>query len=231
MVKITQRTSEASRGGFQNIKKVRGVLTTLKDVPPPEGWETDKLQIKGEMEDAVILERFEEGDDFELKDGKFTWYWGYSLTPEDAEVRSSPQYSPWMKGAVASAEKMGTVPERLVGSVVTIDKQSVVLFSRRPKKDDDGNDIPKGEDGKYPKVDIVQEIFVFVPDEGADSENFKTYAAEQLVGLGKQAAKRKLITDTRLKQMPELKDKLGDGTLADYLDLDVVDGKFTGKGE
>lgn len=231
MVKITQRTSEASRGGFQNIKKVRGLLVSVKDVPPPEGWETDKLQIKGEMEDAVILERFEEGDDFELKDGKFTWYWGYGLTPEDAETRNSPQYSPWMKGAVASAEKMGTIPEKMVGSVVTIDKQRVVLFSTRPKKDADGNDIEKGEDGKYPKVDVTQEIFVFVPDEGADSENFKDYAAEQLVGLGQKAAKRKLITDTRLKQMFELKDKLNDGTLAEYLDLDIVDGKFVKKGK
>jgi hypothetical protein len=134
-----------------------------------------------------------------------------------------------MKGAVASAEKMGTIPEKLVGSVVTIDKQPIVLFSTRPKKDKDGNDIEKGEDGKYPKVDVVQEIFVFVEDEGTDNENFKTYAAKQLVGLGQKAAKRKLITDTRLKQVPELKDKLADGTLADYLDLEIVDGKFAKK--
>jgi hypothetical protein len=229
VVKITQRTSEASRGGFQNIKKVRGLITSIKDVPPPDGWETDKLQIKGEMEDAVILERFEEGDDFELKDGKFSWYWGYGLTPEDAETKNSPAYSAWMKGAVASAEKMGKIPENFVGTVATIDKQEVVLFSTRPKKDEDGNEIPKGEDGKYPKKDITMEIFCFVPDEDSDSENFKTYAAEQLDGLGQKAAKRKLITDTRLKQMPELKDKLNDGTLAEYLDMEVVEGKFVNR--
>jgi len=48
-----------------------------------------------------------------------------------------------------------------------------------------------------------------------------------VIGLNQKAALRKLLVDQKAKQFPEYKDKLNSGELAEYLDLVVVDDKFT----
>jgi len=219
---FVESSKQAAKGGFRGIKKVRGLVVDIDRVPPPEGWETTKEQIQVRLEEAVVLEMFEGEEEFELRDGKFSFLYPY------AEGDAHPSANgPYMRCLVASAEKLGKKPTDFIGQVVTFAKMPTKLFSTRPNKDAKGNVIEKGEDGKFPLFDVITEdFFSIVADEGADNENTRTYAREAMMGLGKKAALRKLLTDTRLKQLPGLKDKLADGTLAAYLELQVIDGKF-----
>lgn len=229
MGKLYESSKDVSRGGFRAIKKIHAdVLVDLDVVSPPDGWETDKMQVKATMEGAVILEMFPGEGEFELKDGKFTCMWSYGMTQEDYDNDKKPSAGcPWVAVGVKSAEAMGKKPSELVGGPVTIERVPVKLFSHRPKKDDDGNDIEVGEDGKYPLVDVVSEdYFSFVAEDGEGNDAFNDYAREKLSGLTEKAARRKLVTDLRLKQVSELKDKLAAGTLAEFLGMAIVDGKF-----
>jgi hypothetical protein len=227
MGSLTQSTKQAAKSGFQGIKKVRGLLTSLEPVSPPEGWNTDKMQAEAVLGDAAILEMAEGVEEFELKNNKFSCMWNTGLTKEQFDNnQASPKWAPWVCAAVASAEKLGKTPKDFVGTVVTLERQTVKQFSHRPNKDKDGKPIEKGDDGKYPLVDVTTDSFCFVADEGSNSENTKKYAQEILVGLGQKAAQRKLVTDPKLNQFPELKEKFANGTLAEYLELEVVDGKF-----
>jgi len=225
--KLTQTTAQAAKSGFQGIKKVRGLLVSLEPTPAPEGWNTDKMQAEAKLEEASILEMFEGVEEFELKNEKFSCLWNIGLTQEQFDAgQASPKWAPWICAAVASAEKLGKKPQDFIGQVVTLDKQRVEQFKHRPNKDKDGKPIAKGDDGKFPLEVVAIDSFCFVADEGSDSDSTRAYARETLMGLGEKAAKRKLLSDTRLKQLPELKEKLADGTLAEYLELAVVDGKF-----
>jgi len=222
--KFVESSKEAARGGFRGIKKVRGMVLDIDRMPPPEGWDTEKDQIQVKLDDAVVLEMFEGEEDFELKDGKFSFLYPYA----EGDARPSAN-GPYMRCLVASAEKLGKKPSEFIGQVTTFEKLPTKLFSTRPQKDANGKAIPKGEDGKFPLVDVItSDYFCVVEDEGADSENFRQYASEALVGLGQKAARRKIISDPRLKQAEaELKTRLDNGTLAEYLELVVdKDGKF-----
>ena len=210
------KSKDASKGGFRGIKKVRGLVVNMEKVPPPEGWETEKDQIQVSLEDATVLEMFEGEDECELKEGKFNFLYPY------AEGDAKPSANgPYMRCLVASAEKFGKDPTDYIGQVTTFEKLPVVLFKQRDKKQ------PKGEDGKYPLVEVIAEnYFSIIEDETADSENVRTHTQERLNGLTQKASLRALLTDTRLKQYPELKEKLQSGTLAEYLEMEIVDGKF-----
>ncbi len=211
-----ETTKEASKGGFQGIKKIRGLLVKLELVDPPESWETTKKQMQASLEDATILEMAEGEDEFELKDRKFTCLWGYA-----EEGKTPHANSTWIKIAVASAEAMGKRPSQFVGSYILLEKKPIVLFQHRDKKQ------PKGEDGKFPLVDVVMtNYFSFVPDETSDSTNMIEFVKKAVVGLNEKAALRELITNTRIKQFPEFKDACKANTLAEKLGLKLVDGKF-----
>lgn len=227
MGKLTQRTSDAAKGGFSAIESVRGFVVSIEPVPPPDGWNTEYMQAELKMKDAAILKMAEGADEFDLKEGTFTCMWNLGLKQEEFDAdKNSPNWAPWIKGAVASAEALGKTPGDFVGTVATLERKPVILFSSRPNKDDDGNPIEKGKDGKYPKKDVTQDVFCFVTDEGMDSDEFQDYVRGKISGLTEKAARRKLITDDRLKQFKDLKDKLAAGTLAEFLGMAVKDGKF-----
>ena len=62
MADFVESTKDASRGGYQGIKKVRGLLTELKKVPPrftESDYGEPKEQIEFVLEDATILEMFQ----------------------------------------------------------------------------------------------------------------------------------------------------------------------------
>ena len=224
MTDFVESTKEASRGGFQGIKKIRGLLVSLTRVPPPDGWDTKKWQIEGKLEDAAVLEMFPGEDEFELRDNRYSF-----LIPYAEEGKKPHVSSGYMKGFVASAEKMGRKPSDFVGEYVTLDKLPIPLF-KTPKKGEDGK-LLVGKDGEkvYEEV-IATNTFSFVPDEASNPEGTRTYIANLVLGLNEQAALRKLLVDTQAKQHPELKDALKAGTLAELLDLTVVEGVFTKAG-
>lgn len=228
MSDFVESTSEASRGGFQGIKKIRGLLIELKKVPPsftdvPEwagkNWEP-REQIEFTLEDAVILEMFPGEEDFELKDGKFVGWVSYA-----AEGKTPHANSSYMKCWVASAEKMGKKPSDFIGQYVTLEKIPTVLF-KQPELGEDKKPLLDDEGKKIYKEIVTDKTFCFVADETADSENIKAYIVELIDGLNQKAALRKLLVDTRAKQFPEFKEALNSGTLADMLEMVVVDGKF-----
>jgi len=155
----------------------------------------------------------------EFKDGKYNFSYKYA-----EPNKNPPESGVYKKVLYDSCKKMGKKPSDLIGTVTTFEKLPVMLFQHRPQKDDNGKPIPKGEDGKYPLVDVVvTNYFSIVPDEGADSENTKQAAREQLVGLGAKATRRKLLTEPQFKQFPEMREKLEEGmdALAEFLDMEV----------
>lgn len=225
MSDFVESTSEASRGGFQGIKKIRGLLIGLKRVPPNPDWSSDygepKDQIEFTLEEATILEMFPSEEDFELKDSKYVGWVGYAVEGKTPHANSA-----YMKCWVASAEKMGKKPSDFVGQYVTLEKVPTPLFKQRVIDPDTKKQVLDDDGEKVYEEIISTNTFCFVADETADSENIKVYIGELIDGLNQKAALRKLLVDVRAKQFPEFKEALNSGTLADMLEMVIVEGKF-----
>ena len=224
MSDFVESTKEASRGGFAGILAVRGLQVDLKKIPPPEGWETTKYQMQLTLEDATILKMREGEEEFELKEGKFTCMWSYANEGKVAHANGV-----WVRTAVASAEAMGKKPSEFTGQYVTLEKIPTLLFKQHVFEDDGTGKkrvkLDENGDKVYEEI-IVDNYFCYMPDETADSENIKDYIRGIITGLNQKAALRKLLVDSRAKQFPEFKEALNNGTLADMLELTVVDEKF-----
>ena len=219
---------ELSVGGFQGIKKIRGLLVDIDVTAPPETWENQERQVVVvKMEDTVVLEMFGDEEPFELKDGKFNFYIPY------VEAGKKPhQNSIYAKCWLASAKELGKLPSEFIGSYVTLEKQPRLLF-QKPVIDPATKKATLGEDGKKVLEDILAvdqagrpNHFCFVADETSDSSNVREYIRDLVTGLNQKAALRKLLIDTKAKQHPEYKVALNEGTLADMLELVIVDNKF-----
>lgn len=221
---FVETTAEAAVGGYQGIKKVRGLLVSLEKVPGkvPEGadWEP-KDQIEVVLEDAAILEMFPNADDFELKDNKFTCW-----VPYAAEGKVPTAGSIYMKCFIASAEELGKKPSALKGEYITLERQDRLLFKMKEKN-------KETEEMETIEVHSVNKAgmpsygsWCFVSDETADSGTVKDYVRDLLVGKNEKAALRALLTDPRAKQFPSFKTSLQAGTLAEELGLSIEEGKF-----
>jgi len=223
MVNFVESSKEASRGGFQGIKKVRGLLVSLKRVPPrwtESDFGAPKDQIEFTLEDAAILEMFPGEDEFELKDSKFVGWVSYAVEGKTPHANSG-----YMKGWVASAERMGKKPSEFIGQYVVLDRPEIVLF-KQPILGEDKKPIVDEQGQKIYQDVSTHNVWCFVPDEGADSENTREYIRDLVCGLNQKAALRKLLIDSKAKQFPEYKEALNNGTLADMLELVVRDDKF-----
>ena len=222
---FVETTAEAAVGGFQGIKKVRGLLISLEKVSGkvPEGadWEP-KDQIEGKLEDAVLLEMFPNADDIELKDSKFTFWVTYA-----AEGKTPTSGSTYMRCFCASSEEIGRkrVSENK-GEYVTIERQDRILFKTKAKN----KETEKMETIEVHSVGQnglpSSGSWCFVSDETADSGTVKDYVRELVVGLNEKSALRALLTDSRAKQFPSFKTSLQAGTLAEELGLSIEEGKF-----
>ena len=211
MGNFIESTKEASKGGFQNIKAVRGLVINVDVVDPPATWkDATKKQFKIWLDDAAIIERFDPSDDFELKENKFEFQYPY------AEPGKKPSaVGPYMRCLVAVLEAVGKKPSELIGQVVT--------FRKTPT--DAGFDSKNKETGEKKKV-VYDQYFVPVEDEGAANINTLAYMKEGLKGKNIKAALRWLIMDDRAKQLPEFKDALNDGSLATKVGLVLVNETF-----
>lgn len=220
---------ELAIGGFQGIKKIRGLLVSIDVTDPPESWErtSERQVVKVDMEDTVVLEMFGDEEPMELKEGKFNFYIPY------VEAGKKPhQNSIYSKCWLASAKGLGRVPSAFIGQHITLEKQSTLLFqkydidpeTKKPKLDENGEKIKIA-------VFAVNEAglpnhFCFVADETARAENIKSHIRKLVVGLNQKAALRQLLVDPKAKQFPEFKEQLNAGTLGASLGLSVVDGVF-----
>lgn len=220
---FVETTKEASKGGYQGIKKVRGILTSLTRVPSKftEGeFGKPKDQIEVALEDAAILEMLKGEDEMELKEGKYTFWVPY------AEPQKTPnQNSIYMKVWIASAEAMGKTPTQMIGEYVTLERKKVDLF----KTDRDEAKKPLGTDEEGNKIYryiSTNKHFCFVTEESADAPDTVAYIKELVVGKNKTAALRALVMDGRAKQFPEYKESLSNDTLGELLGVKEVDGVF-----
>lgn len=213
---------ELSVGGFQGIKKIKGLLFDIDVVNPPDTWDNQEKQVvKVTLEDATVLEMFGDEELFELRDGKFNFYIPY------VEVGKKPhQNSIYAKCWLASAKELGRVPSELIGSYVTLEKQPRLLF-QKPVIDPDTKKAMLGEDGKKILDDVlaVDQLgrpnhFCFVADGEAGSDDVREKVRDKLIGLNQKAALRKLLLE--FKNYPEYKIALNDGTLAGLLGLVLV---------
>lgn len=219
------RSDEASKGGFQAIKKVTGILVSVKRMPSKFEETTDdegrtrtpKDQAEVALEDALILEMDEGEPEPELKDGKFTYWMNYALPGKE----KPHQNTFFVRGFLKSAEKLaqergipGGTYKDLFNTVVVLERQEIVLFKRKIEGSDD-------------KEEITQANLVFASDDDASEGIAIVEHIKGLVlGLNKQAALRNLLMDNRAKRYPEYKDALANDTLAEMLGLEVIDGIF-----
>ena len=218
MSDFIESSDEASRGGFQGIRKIRGLLVGMKRIPPrftESAFGEPKEQIEFVLDDAVILEMFPGEDDFELKDNRFTGWVSYAVAGKTPHANSA-----YMKCWVASAEKMGKKPSEFIGEYVTFEKLPTVLF-KQPELGEDKKPLLDEEGRKIYREVSTDKVWCFVPDEEADSENVRAYIRNLVCGLNQKAALRKLLIDSKAKQFPEYKEALNNGTLADMLELQV----------
>ena len=224
-----ETTAEAGLGGYQGIKKVRGLLVDLKKIPARvvEGaeWEP-KEQIEGSLEDAAILEYFPNADEFELKDSKFTFW-----VPYAAEGKVPHANSIYIKCWVASSETAGKKPTQFKGEYVTLERQDRLLFKTK-RKDEETGESETIEVHSVNKAGLPSSgSWCFITDETADSDTVKDYVRDLLVGKNEKAALRELLTNARAKQFPSYKEALKAGVIADLLDIELVDGKYAAVGE
>lgn len=176
--------NEASKGAFQAIKKVRGVLAEMKRVPSPfesdfsGGEPSDRIQIT--LEDAEILEMDEGEPEPELRDGQFT----FSLTYAKPGKPKAHQNTFYVKGFLTTGKALGIFPD-YKGKLVTLERQVVELFKQR---DRDTKEL----------VDITQESFVFVED-GGEALDMSAYVIEKLTDKAPHNALRTALMDNKIK--------------------------------
>lgn len=209
MGNFVESTKEAARGGFKNIKTVKGLVVKMDVVDPPEGWQSTKKLFKVWLEDAVILEYFEEGDEMELKDGKFEFSYTY------AEAGKKPSgIGTYMRCLVAPLEKAGKKPSQFIGQVTTFSKIPVVGFKTKNK-----------ETGEEETV-MYEDSFGVVLDDSQTKQATNDYIKKAVTGLNSKATLKFLLTDSRAKNFPEYKDALNTGKLGEMLGLKVENDIF-----
>ncbi len=226
MGNFIESTAGASKGGFQGIQKIRGLLVDLKLVPPPESWDSKKWQLQGILEDAHILRMAEGEEEFELKDNKYSFMISYAegKLEGDQWVGKRPHAnSGYIKCFVASAEKLGKKPSDFIGQYVTLEKIHTVLFEQ-PKIDPKTKKPVLNDEGKKVMEEVATDnTFCFVVDDAEGSPSVDDYIRDLVVGLNQQAALRKLLTDSKAKQYGKYKDACKAGTLAEMVGLTVDD--------
>ncbi len=224
---FVETSAEAAVGGFQGIKKVRGLLVDLKKIPPrftDSDYGEPKDQIEVSLEEAAILEMFPNADEFELKDTKFTCWIPYA-----ASGKVPGGNSIYMKCFIASAEELGKKPTELKGEYVTLERQDRFLF-KMSKVNKETGEKESTEVRSINKLGLPSSnSWCFVSDETADSGDVKEYIASLIIGKKVNVALRELATESRARQFPEFKEALKAGTISDLVDVELVDGKFVAK--
>lgn len=208
-----ESSKEAARGGFSNIKTVRGDVIDMGVVDPPETWTSRDKVFKVSLKNAVILERFDPDDDFELKNGEFSFTYTYAV-----EGKRPTHVGPYMRCLVMPLEKIGKKPSQLIGA-------GPVTFSKIPTEAG-FSAVDRNSNSKEKKPVIYTNYFVPVEPDGADNADTLVYIRSGVAGKNLKQALRWLIMDERAKNLPEFKDALNAGVLAEKLGLSLVNDVF-----
>ncbi len=235
-------SEEAGVSGTQAIKKIRGMLTEQKRVESKfEASEMDdgkggkkmvqpKDQIQVKMTDVAILEMFDNVEVPDLPEGDFTFWIPFAAKGQMKAHANSPFQKCWVDTAMEAYKK---APSQLNGTYVTLDKLPKVLF-KPPVTDTEGKLILDSEGKKtYTEVLSVDKngrakYFCFVKDEGIAAADLPKYIAGKIEGLTKKMALKTLMTDTRVSQFPQYKEKLQEDPegFAKDMGMNLIDDKF-----
>ncbi len=222
---IIGSSKEATKGGFQAIKKVEGVLQPIKRVPSvfkesrfhKDKEPNDQAEIK--LTEALILEMEEGEPEPDLKDDTFTTWINYAAKGKEKPNVNTFFIKGFMKsGEILEAKLRGVKPEdgilsNLYGTRVTLERKSIPLF-KKPK-----------EDNPEEKEDVMGTGYVFVDEEGG-GESLIEHIKKLVLGMTPASAKRNLALDGQAKRHPEYKEALDAGTLDNLLGVKLVEGKF-----
>jgi len=189
---FVESTKEASVGGYQGIKTIRGVLVRLEKKASKftEGFGGKPApdQMEFELSDAAVLEMKPNEEEFELTDGKFTGWETYA-----APGRVPHKNSTYMRCWVASAEALGKSPSQFLNEYVTLSRVDTLLFKRKKEGTDETEEIR------------TDKHWCFVKD-AEDTGDIVEHITGLVVGKNKSAAVRALLIDNRAKQYPMYKD-------------------------
>jgi len=211
---ISMTTKDVSKGKFASIGKVEGELASLTRVKSTfknaDGSPAnDQIELKAR--NAIILGMLDGEPEPDLRDDVFTCWFSYAPSGKD---KAGPNTF-WIKGLVASAEKLGKTPADLIGSRVVLEKREVYLFTSEDKT--------TGE-----KEDHSGTNYIFVdPNEEANTADVGAKVKELVAGKTPTAAMRELMLSTITNRNEELKAAARDGTLGTLVPgISIVDGLY-----
>jgi hypothetical protein len=167
-----------------------------------------KVQFKGEMEGATVLEWKPNAEPFDLKEGKFTFFMPYSY--KEGNVSAKPSIdSPYMKTWVASCEVAGKKGSEYKGEFITIEQVDYPWFKVKTKQ----------ADGTVTEETITVQMWKLANDEKFDSPAVQEYVASILTGKNDSSALRELTLNQRASQYPQYKDALKSGAIGTLLPI------------
>lgn len=213
MSDIAFSSKEATKGGFQAIKKFEGNLIEHKKIAnkfaKPEDTKPAPEQIEVYFEDVVILEMADGEPEVELKDNKFSLLFNYALPG-----RKPHKNSKWIAGYVKSAEEaFKKSPKELEGERLIMEQRDTFLFKSKDK--DTGVE-----------EDIIVPCFVFTSGDGGVDPEERVKGI--ILGKNKAAAYRAVMLDNYTKRLPEITSKVQNGE--PVAGLEMKDGTYQAVG-
>uniref|UniRef100_A0A6M3IP61 Uncharacterized protein n=1 Tax=viral metagenome TaxID=1070528 RepID=A0A6M3IP61_9ZZZZ len=219
---IVESLDGLAKGGYQGIKTIRGILTSMKQVGSKfteNEYGPPKDQIEVDLTDAVIIEMFEGSDEIELKDGHFKFWIPYA-----AKGKAPQEGSIYARTWLSSALAMGKKPSEFLGEYVTLTKKKVDLF--KTDKGDDKKPLGLNPDGsKIMRVVTTEKYFSFVKDT-EDSGDYTAHIKELMLGKSEKVAARAVLLDNRTQQHPEYKEAIKNGTIGTLVGLKLVEDLY-----
>lgn len=217
---IIYNPEEASKGSFQSIKKFEALLVDVQREPSP--WETKEGQVEKDVakvycEDVIILEMEEGTEEPDLTDDKFTFVMNYAKKDAEKPHKNTFFVAAFLESAKALAKARGNdggTLQDLLGTRVVFEYKEVELFTHTNK--DTGEKEP-----------ISGKNFVFALDDAGEEAPIEDHIRKLIVGKNKGNALRSLMSDGKAKRDQQWRQKLNNGTLAEELGLEIVDGVFT----
>ena len=210
---IIDRPEDASKGGFQAIKRVEGILQPLKRVASrfESGWgnkpPSDQVEIV--LEEAVILE-MEEGEPMpELNEDRFTTWMTYAPPGKDKPSKNTFFVKGFCVAGIELAKARGKEDgtwRDLVNTRIVLEQREVFLFKRR--KEAGSEEFDEFNQTNYVPVEC-----------GEEQDDINDYVRSKIVGLNPVAAKRAVLLDNRAKRYPEYKEAIDAGTICEKLGL------------